>query len=197
MLTCLSPRAPVAGVDEAGRGPLAGPVATAAVILDPQSIPEGLADSKVLAADERERLFALIIGHAVSVSVAFASATLIDRINIRAATLEAMRRAVAGLSVRPALVEIDGRDVPPNLVCEGRAIVDGDAKVAAISAASIVAKVARDRLMTRLGAAFPAYGFERHMGYATPAHRAALAEHGPCRHHRRSFAPVRDWQPAR
>jgi ribonuclease HII len=176
-----------AGVDEAGRGPLAGPVAAAAVILDPEHVPDGLADSKVLTAAERERLYEAIKASAIAVSIALCGPSTIDRLNIRVATLDAMRRAVAGLSVRPAQAEIDGIDVPPGLCCLGRAVIDGDALIPAISAASIVAKVARDRLMIRLGAEFPRYGFERHMGYATPEHRAALAEHGPTPHHRLSF----------
>ncbi|MDQ0470509.1 ribonuclease HII [Labrys wisconsinensis] len=177
----------VAGVDEAGRGPLAGPVAAAAVILDPERIPAGLDDSKALSAAVRETLFETIMREAVAVSIAMAGPATIDRINIRAATLDAMRRAVQGLAHRPARAEIDGKDVPPGLPCPGRAIVDGDALVAAISAASIVAKVTRDRLMTRLAAEFPVYGFERHMGYGTAEHRAAITAHGPCVHHRFSF----------
>jgi ribonuclease HII len=186
----------LAGVDEAGRGPLAGPVAAAAVILDPRNIPEGLADSKVLTAGERERLYGAIKASAIAVSIAFSGPATIDRLNIRVATLEAMRRAVAGLSVRPQRAEIDGRDVPEGLCCSARAIVDGDALVPAISAASIIAKVARDRLMARLGAEFPLYGFERHMGYGTPEHRAAIAAHGATRHHRLTFGIVKDHRAA-
>lgn len=180
-----------AGVDEAGRGPLAGPVAAAAVILDPDRVPEGLADSKLLTAAERERLYALIKANAIAVAIAFSGPATIDRVNIRVATLDAMRRALAGLAIRPTAAEIDGKDVPEGLCCAARAIIDGDALVPSISAASIVAKVARDRLMTRLGLEFPRYGFERHMGYATAEHRAALAEHGPTLHHRRSFGFVK------
>jgi ribonuclease HII len=182
----------VAGVDEAGRGPLAGPVAAAAVILDPRRMPRGLADSKVLDPAERDKLYAAIKRSALAVAIAFSSAATIDRINIRMATLDAMRRALAALALRPDRAEIDGRDVPADLCCSAMAIVDGDALVPSISAASIVAKVARDRLMMRLGAEWPGYGFERHMGYATPEHRAALASLGATRHHRRSFAPVRE-----
>jgi ribonuclease HII len=181
----------VAGVDEAGRGPLAGPVAAAAVILDPRRVPKGLADSKILTAEERERLYAAIKRHALAVAIAFSGPATIDRVNIRIATLDAMRRAVRALALRPVSAEIDGRDVPPGLCCEARAIIDGDALVPAISAASIVAKVARDRLMMRLGAEYPRYGFERHMGYATPEHRAAIEEHGPTPHHRRTFGVVK------
>ena len=182
----------VAGVDEAGRGPLAGPVAAAAVILDPKRVPRGLADSKCLDAAERDKLYAAIKRSALAVAIAFSSAQTIDRINIRMATLDAMRRALSALAIRPDQAEIDGKDVPANLCCAAQAIIDGDALVPSISAASIVAKVARDRLMIRLGAEWPGYGFERHMGYATPEHRAALASLGATRHHRRSFAPVRE-----
>src|SRR4051794_1954960 len=171
-----------AGVDEAGRGPLAGPVAAAAVILDPDDIPEGLADSKQLPPADRERLYDIIKARALAVSIAFAGPSTIDRLNIRVATLQAMRRAVAGLARRPALAEIDGIDVPPGLCCEARAVIGGDALIPAISAASIIAKVARDRLMARLGLEHPGYGFERHMGYATPEHRAAIVAHGPTLH---------------
>jgi ribonuclease HII len=184
----------IAGVDEAGRGPLAGPVAAAAVILDPRRVPEGLADSKLLTAPERERLYEAIKASALAVSIAFCGPATIDRVNIRMATLQAMRRAVAGLSLRPDAAEIDGKDVPEGLCCRARAIVDGDALVPAISAASIIAKVARDRLMMRLGVELPLYGFERHMGYATAEHRDAIAAHGPTRHHRFSFGVVKDFR---
>lgn len=181
----------LAGVDEAGRGPLAGPVSAAAVILDPQNVPPGLADSKVITAAVREELYAAIMTSALAVSVAFSSPELIERLNIRGATLDAMRRAVRGLSIRPTSVEIDGKDVPHGLGIPARAIVDGDALVPAISAASIIAKVTRDRLMTRLAAEFPLYGFERHMGYGTAEHTRAIDTHGPCRHHRRSFGRLK------
>jgi ribonuclease HII len=180
----------VAGVDEAGRGPLAGPVTVAAVVLDRRRIPKGLADSKLLTAERREALFELILARA-EVAVVSAPPARIDRDNIRNATLWAMARAVAALPCRPSLVLVDGCDVPPGLACRGEAIVDGDALVASIAAASIVAKVTRDRLMRRLGAACPGYLLEKHMGYATPEHKARLAALGPTRHHRRSFAPVR------
>ena len=180
----------VAGVDEVGRGPLAGPVVTAAVILDPADIPAGLADSKTLSAARREMLFAEITGRALSVSVASASAASIDAANIRAATLAAMARSVRGLAVMPGLVLVDGRDViAVPMAC--RAIIRGDASEPAIAAASIVAKVMRDRLMTRLAQVFPAYGFADHAGYGTEAHRAAILAHGPCPHHRFSFAPIK------
>lgn len=181
----------VAGVDEAGRGPLAGPVAAAAVILDPDDPISGLNDSKALSAGRRAKLFDEIMRRAKAVSVALVPPAEIDARNIRGATLEAMRRAVAGLALPPGLVLIDGRDVPPGLSCEGRAIIGGDRQEAAIQAASIIAKVTRDRLMVRLGAACPGYGFEVHMGYPTAAHREALGQLGASAHHRRSFAPVR------
>ena len=177
----------VAGVDEAGRGPLAGPVAVAAVILSPGTRLSGVDDSKKLDRERREALFPQILERAISVSVAFASAEEIDLYNIRGATLRAMTRAVAGLSVRPCFVLIDGRDVPAPLPCAARAIVDGDALSLTIAAASIVAKVARDRLMARLDPHYPGYGFSAHVGYATAAHRDALARLGPTPLHRRSF----------
>jgi ribonuclease HII len=182
----------VAGVDEAGRGPLAGPVAAAAVILDPSQVPPGLADSKVLSEAEREAVFHAILATAVAVSFALLPPVEIDRLNIRGATLEAMRRAVMGLPVPPHRIIIDGRDVPDGLPFPARAIIGGDATEPAISAASIVAKVMRDRLMHRLGAEIPAYGFEIHKGYGTAKHRAAIASHGGLAHHRQSFAPFRN-----
>ena len=183
---------PVAGVDEAGRGPLAGPVVAAAVILSPRRIPDGLDDSKRLTGDERERLFDEILGRAVGVSVASVSAEGIDRSDIRKASLEAMRRAVHGLPVAPAMVLVDGRDVPEGLGCSGRALVKGDQRSQSISAASIVAKVVRDRMMHCCGGADQRYGFELHMGYATERHRVAIEMHGALpRLHRMSFSPFR------
>ena len=183
---------PVAGLDEAGRGPLAGPVVAAAVILDPERIPEGLDDSKRLSAGAREELFALIMAQAASVSFSSVSAAGIDRRNILRASLEAMRRALAGLSVKPVLALADGRDTPPGLGCECRAIIRGDQISQSISAASIVAKVVRDRMMARFGREDPRYGFELHMGYATQRHRDAIAEHGAAqRMHRMSFSPFK------
>lgn len=182
---------PVAGVDEVGRGPLAGPVCAAAVVLDPDRRPRGLADSKTLGAPAREALAEAIFETAISVSVAFASAAEIDRINIRQATLLAMRRAVGGLAVRPAFALVDGNDLPADLACEGRTVIRGDATCASIAAASIVAKVARDRMMIRLCRLHPVYGFSRHVGYGTPEHLAALAANGPCEAHRMSFAPLK------
>jgi ribonuclease HII len=179
---------PVAGCDEAGRGPLAGPVVAAAVILDPENIPRGLNDSKKLDAAEREALYAKICASA-HVSVAFGSIERIDRDNILRASLWALARAVAALPVKPRLVYVDGRD-RIDVGCDCEAVISGDALVHSIAAASIVAKVTRDRLMARLGIDCPGYGFERHMGYCVPEHVAALARLGPSAHHRRSFAPV-------
>jgi ribonuclease HII len=179
---------PIAGCDEAGRGPLAGPVVAAAVILDPQRIPRGLDDSKKLTPERREELYGRICARA-EVAVAFASPARIDRDNILRASLWALARAVAALPVRPQLVFVDGRD-RIDCGCDCKAVVSGDALVASIAAASIVAKVTRDRLMARIGAAHPGYGFERHMGYSVPEHFEALERLGPTIHHRRSFAPV-------
>jgi ribonuclease HII len=183
---------PVAGLDEAGRGPLAGPVVAAAVVLDAGAIPEGLDDSKKLTAATREKLFAFILASAQAVAVASVSAEGIDRINVLQASLLAMRRAALGLSVLPRLVLVDGRDVPAGLPCSGLALVRGDARSQSIAAASIVAKVVRDRMMAGCGREDPRYGFERHKGYGSAAHRLATAAHGPSsRLHRLSFAPLR------
>ncbi|MDQ0316544.1 ribonuclease HII [Amorphus orientalis] len=182
---------PVCGVDEAGRGPWAGPVVAAAVTLPRNTRIKGIADSKVLSAEARTELYAKIIARA-DVSITIASSRRIDAMNIRAACLWAMARAVAGLAERPRLALVDGRDLPPGLCCDGEAVIDGDAQSTVIAAASIVAKVTRDRLMQQLALSFPDYGFERHKGYGTKAHQAALAAHGPTIHHRRSFRPVRD-----
>jgi ribonuclease HII len=179
---------PVAGCDEAGRGPLAGPVVAAAVILDPKRIPRGLDDSKKLTAMQREKLYARICATA-EVGVAFGSRARIDRDNIRQASLWALARAVAALPVRPRLVFVDGCD-KIDAGCECEAVISGDALVLSIAAASIVAKVVRDRLMVQVGAAHPGYGFERHMGYSVPEHFRALTALGPTIHHRRGFAPV-------
>ncbi len=180
----------VAGVDEAGRGPLAGPVVAAAVILDPKHIPPGLNDSKKLDRAAREALFTLIMASA-TVSVAAASVARIDTINIRQATLWAMRQAVAGLCQAADHAIIDGVDVPPGLCCPGEAFVKGDGRSVSIAAASIIAKVTRDRMMIRAATHYPAYGFERHMGYGTPVHLEALRRHGATPLHRTSFAPCR------
>ena len=179
---------PVAGCDEAGRGPLAGPVVAAAVILDPKRIPRGLDDSKKLTAAEREKLYARICATA-EVGIAFGSRARIDRDNIRQASLWALARAVAALPVRPRLVFVDGCD-RIDVGCDCEAVISGDALVLSIAAASIVAKVVRDRLMMQVGAAHPGYGFERHMGYSVPEHFTALDRLGPTIHHRRSFAPI-------
>ncbi len=179
------------GVDEAGRGPLAGPVVVAAVILDPTRPIEGLADSKTLTAARREALATLIRERSLAFAVAEASVEEIDRLNILQATLLAMQRAVAALSVEAEYALVDGNQMP-RLPIPGRTIVAGDALEPCISAASIVAKTMRDVLMRRLDALHPGYGFGRHMGYATPEHLASLRQLGPCSLHRRSFAPVRE-----
>jgi len=179
---------PVAGCDEAGRGPLAGPVVAAAVILDPNRIPRGLNDSKKLLPEEREKLYDKICASA-EVAVAFGSTGRIDRDNILRASLWALARAVKALPVRPKLVFVDGRD-RIDCGCDCEAVISGDALVSSIAAASIVAKVTRDRLMKRLGLAHPGYGFEQHMGYSVPQHFEALSRLGPTIHHRRSFAPI-------
>lgn len=183
---------PVAGVDEAGRGPLAGPVIAAAVILNPQKPIQGLADSKKLTAKQREKLFLEIQNHALAWSVARARVCEIDTINILQASLLAMQRAVAKLKLEPKLILVDGNKCPP-FSCEARAIVRGDQLEPAISAASIVAKVLRDRIMRFLDKKYPEYGFAQHKGYGTKAHLTKLAVHGPCRVHRLSFAPVAGW----
>ena len=181
----------IAGVDEAGRGPLAGPVVAAAVILDDLKPIRGLNDSKLLTALARERLNVQIHAKALCFCIALASVEEIDRLNILQATLLAMRRAVEGLRLRPNKVLVDGNQLP-RLKISAEAVIGGDAKVKAISAASILAKVYRDRLCQELHLQHPQYGFDGHKGYATPEHLAALKEHGVCPHHRRSFAPVRE-----
>jgi ribonuclease HII len=182
---------PVAGCDEAGRGPLAGPVVVAAVILDPARPIAGLADSKQLDEARREALFPLILERALATAVISVPPARIDRDNILKATLHGMREALRALRPTPAMALIDGNRLPPDLPCPARAIVGGDASEPAISAASILAKVTRDRLMVELDARWPGYGFARHKGYPTPEHLDALARLGPCPEHRRSFAPVR------
>ena len=180
----------IAGVDEVGRGPLAGPVVAAAVILDPENLPSGLNDSKTLSASRRDALYLEIMRHAC-VAVASVPAPVIDRINIRQATLLAMSRAVKALSVAPDHVLVDGRDVPA-LPCSGEALIGGDGKSLSIAAASIIAKVTRDRLMERLSEHDPRYGFAAHAGYGTALHLAALAQYGPSQYHRLSFAPLKN-----
>ncbi|MEI8156290.1 MAG: ribonuclease HII [Burkholderiales bacterium] len=179
----------VAGVDEAGRGPLAGPVVAAAVILDERKPILGLADSKVLTARRRELLFDEIRAKALCCSVAEASAEEIDTINILQATLLAMRRAVDGLRLKPSLVLVDGNRLPV-LTMRAEAIVKGDSKVSAISAASILAKVTRDRWCAELDVQYPQYGFAAHKGYGTAEHLKALQAHGACPQHRKTFSPV-------
>lgn len=182
----------VAGVDEAGRGPLAGPVYAAAVILPATGIPEGLTDSKKLTARQRDILADQIRQHAVAWCVASASVDEIDTLNILQATMLAMRRACEGLSVLPDQILVDGNRVPQGLSAGAQAIVKGDATVAAISAASILAKTARDADCLRLHALYPQYAFDRHKGYGTAVHLQRLKQFGPSPAHRRSFAPVRD-----
>lgn len=179
----------MAGVDEAGRGPLAGPVVAAAVILDDMQPIKGLADSKKLSAQRREQLYDEICAKALCVSIAEASVAEIDQLNILQATLLAMQRAVEGLRLKPTKVLVDGNRLP-RLDVLAEAIVKGDDKVTAISAASILAKVHRDRWCERYHEQFPQYGFATHKGYGTAAHLAALQAHGACPEHRRSFAPV-------
>ena len=179
----------IAGVDEAGRGPLAGPVVAAAVILDPVQRIRGLRDSKLLTPAAREELAVLIRTRAVAWAVAESDVAEIDALNILQATLLAMRRAIERLTTQPEVAWIDGLHCP-QVCCPTRAIVDGDRLIAAIAAASILAKTARDALLVELDRSYPAYGFARHKGYATPEHLAALRLHGPCPVHRRYFAPV-------
>ena len=181
----------VAGVDEAGRGPLAGPVVAAAAALDPERIPEGLADSKSLRPAERDRL-ARELKLVARVSVAMASVAEIDGMNILAASLLAMERAVTGLPEAPDRVLVDGNVVPKGLTERGLALIGGDARCFSIAAASILAKTARDAIMADLALEFPGYGWERNAGYPTKAHVSALRELGVTPHHRRSFRPVRD-----
>ena len=180
----------IAGVDEAGRGPLAGPVVSAAVVLNPQRPSDGLADSKKLSAKKREVLYALIIEHAQAWAVGRCEVEEIDRLNILQASLLSMQRAVNGLDIRPDKVLVDGNHCPA-FACEAEAIIKGDQKVAEISAASIIAKVTRDREMLALHAAYPEFGFDRHMGYPTALHKEKLAEHGPSPCHRMSYKPVK------
>ena len=185
----------MAGVDEAGRGPLAGPVVASAVILNPDAPIDGLADSKKLTAKRREELADIIKAHSLAWSVAWADSAEIDEINILAATMLAMRRAIGKLSVTPYRVQIDGNRLP-DLEFDGQrmvgeAIVGGDGLVPEISAASIIAKTTRDRMMVALDKIYPCYEFARHKGYGTELHREKLREFGPCREHRQTFAPVK------
>ena len=179
----------VAGLDEAGRGPLAGPVVAAAVVIAPDRRIKGLRDSKVLTAERREELFSVIHERAISVGVGIVDHLTIDRINILQATKLAMAQALAGLTVQPELVITDFVALPA-LPCPQRNLVDGDARCATVAAASIIAKVTRDRMMLEADKQFPEYGFAQHKGYATPEHLAALDRHGACPLHRRTFAGV-------
>jgi ribonuclease HII len=181
----------VAGVDEAGRGPLAGPVVVAAVILNKRRRINGLDDSKKLTETKRETLFSRIVERAVAYSVVVVDREEIDRINIFQATMIGMTRALLGLTPAATEALIDGNQLPKQLPCPARAIIGGDALEPAISAASILAKVTRDRLMVAMDAQYPGYGFAEHKGYSTPRHLAALQRLGPCIEHRRSFEPVR------
>jgi ribonuclease HII len=180
----------IAGVDEAGRGPLAGPVVCAAVILRPRARLPGLDDSKKLTPAAREDLFPRIQAQALAFCVVFLEVEDIDRLNIFHATMEGMRRAVVGLALAPERVLVDGNMLPKGLPCPAEALVGGDGRERAIMAASILAKVSRDRRMVELDAVHPGYGFAAHKGYSTPEHFAALERLGPCAQHRRSFAPV-------
>lgn len=192
----MSGKARIAGVDEAGRGPLAGPVVAAAVILDPRRPIDGLADSKLLEPSEREQLAPVIRSRSLAWAVAWSDCDEIDSLNILQATFLAMRRALLRLPIRPTHVQVDGNRAPRltdlPLACQVETIVGGDATVAAISAASILAKVHRDQLMARLDGCYPGFGFSVHKGYPTPAHLAALRASLPSPIHRRSFAPVRE-----
>jgi len=179
-----------AGVDEAGCGALAGPLAVAAVILDPVRPISGLNDSKKLSPRRRETLYEHITGHALAWQIELVEVAEIDRMNILQATLTGMRRALLALSPAPTLAQIDGNRLPRDLPCPARTIIGGDAIEPSIMAASILAKVARDRYMCALHQHYPHYGFDRHKGYPTPAHQQALIHHGPCPYHRRSYAPV-------
>ncbi len=180
----------VAGIDEAGRGPLAGPVVCAAVILPKRKLPDDLNDSKQLSERQREHLYSWICENAVAYRIEFVSAACIDRMNILQATLHGMRNALEGLKPVAELALIDGNRVPPDLPCTARAIIGGDALEPCIMAASILAKVSRDRHMQALDTLYPGYGFAQHKGYPTAAHRQALLQLGACPEHRRSYAPV-------
>ncbi len=183
----------IAGVDEVGRGPLAGPVVTAAVIFNKDHIPDGLNDSKRLSILQRKRLYNEILQSALAISIASLCARTIDQSNIRKATLEAMRRCIIGLAVPADYVLFDGRDIPSKLPCPATALIKGDQRSVSIAAASIIAKVTRDRMMECAGQVYKAYGLEKHVGYATQVHRAALDKYGPvARLHRYSFSPLKE-----
>ena len=191
LVVAMEPIDLICGVDEAGRGPWAGPVTAGAVILDPDGPIEGLTDSKKLIEKKRLALEPEIKSKALAWAVVHVEPEDIDRINIREATFEAMRRAILGLELKPTQILIDGNALPSNLPCPAQAIIKGDLTEPAISAASILAKTARDRLMLDYDAEFPAYGFAGHKGYGTAAHSKALTRFGPCKIHRMTFAPVR------
>jgi ribonuclease HII len=180
----------VAGVDEAGRGPHAGPVVAAAVVLESRGGWKGLNDSKQMTPAAREAMYARVLQEARAFSWAVVGPRAIDAMNIRRASLEAMRRAVARLAILPSLVLVDGHERVPGLSCEQQALVGGDGRMLSIAAASVLAKVVRDRIMQRLDSVWPQYGFARHKGYGTPEHLAAIEAHGPCACHRYSFSPV-------
>lgn len=184
----------VAGIDEVGRGPVAGPVVAAAVVLNPEEIPEGIRDSKTLSAHQRERIFAPILEKAWSIGVGFASVEEIERLNIRGATHQAMIRAYRALSVHPVYGLVDGSDLPKELEGQGESLVKGDQHSLSIAAASIIAKVIRDRLMKQLARFYPDYGFERHAGYGTLEHLKALKTFGACPYHRRGFSPLKEME---
>ena len=185
----------IVGIDEAGRGPLAGPVVAAAVILNPKKIPKGLDDSKRLTPQRREELFDIITETALACAVSSISAPVIDATDILKAALEAMRRAVCGLAIVPGHALIDGRDVAPGLPCPATALIKGDQRSVSIAAASILAKVTRDRMMSQTGKYFPLYGLEMHAGYGTEYHRNAMEAHGPVVGlHRFSFSPLKERQ---
>jgi ribonuclease HII len=181
---------PIAGTDEAGRGPLAGPVVAAAVILDADNIPDGLNDSKKLSVKKRDLLFDQIMATA-HVAISSNSARHIDQSDIRKASLDAMRRSLEALAVKAEYLLVDGRDIPQGLTIKATAMIKGDARSISIAAASIIAKVTRDRMMQRAGLVYPEYGFEKHAGYGTQHHRDAIAKFGPCPIHRMSFRPLR------
>ncbi|WP_273720769.1 MULTISPECIES: ribonuclease HII [unclassified Bartonella] len=182
----------IAGIDEVGRGPLAGPVVTAAVILDKDHIPDGLNDSKKLSFLQREKFYNEILQNALAISITSLCAHTIDQSNIRKATLEAMRRCLTGLAVPVHYALIDGRDIPSELPCPATALIKGDQRSVSIAAASIIAKVTRDRMMEYAGQIYKGYGLEKHVGYATRAHRVALDKYGPIVGlHRYSFAPLK------
>jgi ribonuclease HII len=181
----------VAGIDEAGRGPICGPCVASSVILNPDNYPVGLNDSKKLTDSKRERLFEEIMAQALAVSVGIATHSQIDEINIRQATFFAMREAALGLSISADAFIVDGNALPPGLGKPAKAVISGDALSLSVAAASIVAKVTRDRMMREYALTYPQYGLDVHMGYPTKAHVAAIAEHGPCPIHRMTFAPLK------